>query len=75
MKMLRRALLILVMVTGGGLFVFSMYLMFKYDLPWYTKKWGYEKTGPWFLGVIGLVLFGWSFFELRISARCESKEK
>lgn len=49
------------------MFVVNMFLMIKNDLSWVTSKWGYEKPGPWFFGLIGLVLFGWAFVELLIA--------
>ncbi|MFC5771141.1 hypothetical protein [Thauera sinica] len=71
MMLLKKMVLIILMIAGGVLFLASMYAMFNYDLPWATKKWGYEKPGPWFLGVIGLVVAGWSFIEFRMLERRE----
>jgi hypothetical protein len=66
MSRTRKFLLIIIILAGIAFFVLCMYVQLKYDLPWFTKKYGPDKTGPWLLGVFGLGASVWTYIEIKL---------
>jgi hypothetical protein len=76
--LIKKVLLLLAMLSGLGLFLYSILVSLKYNLPWVVDKFGHEKGAPWESIFIGLALAGWALVELLITNKsngADSKEK